>query len=46
MLKADGRGDTMSLCVSSCDLLARPTKARDAAVFFASTTLTTKKTMA
>jgi hypothetical protein len=36
----------MSLCVSSFDLLAVPTRAADAAVIFTTTTLTTKKTMA
>jgi hypothetical protein len=35
----------MSLCVSSFESLAVPTRAADATVVFKTTTLTTKKTM-
>lgn len=46
MLFPDGRNDVMSLCVSSFDLLAVALKPADATVISATTTLTTKKTMA
>jgi hypothetical protein len=46
MLLACGRDDVMSLCVSSFEMLAVPTRAADATAVSTTTALTTKKTMA